>query len=253
MGVGGESGLLANDASMTPTDAKNAVYDELRAEFGDASPKAHGYLSERSFFQERALVLEAVGDAPGTILDVGCGGGLVALPLVEAGRRVVGVDFSAGACRRAKSNGIEAIRGDAFDLPLAEGMADVVLNVEFVQEHRPEAVERLLQEVARVLRPGGRLVLVWSNRKALPHRIAGPLLRLLGRLRGRPWLTAAVRYTMHSVAEVRAASARAGLAVDEVFAIFPPWRARLARADGVLAASIGSSFVATFRKSRAAP
>ena len=236
---------------MTPTDAKNAIYDELRAEFGDASPKADRYLSERSFFQERALVLEAVGDAPGTILDVGCGGGLVALPLVEAGRRVVGVDVNAGSCRRAKSNGVATIRGDAFDLPLAEGMADVVLNVEFLQEHRPEAVERLLQEVARVLRPGGRLVLVWGNRGALPHRIAGSLSRFWGRLRGRPWLMAAV--AMHSVADVRAASARAGLAVDEVFAIFPPWRVRLARADGVLAASIGSSFVATFRKSRAAP
>ena len=230
---------------------KDAVYDALEAEFGHASPKASGYLSERSFCRERALGLDALGDAPGTVLDVGCGGGLVALPLVAAGHRVVGVDFNAAACRRAKSNGIAAIRCDAFELPLAEGMADAVLNVEFAQEHQPESVERLLREAARVLRPGGRLVLVWSNRRALVHRIAGPLSRLWESLRGRPSVMHAVRYTTHSVAGMRAAGARAGLAVDEVFAIFPPCRLRLAGVDGVLAALIGSSFVAVFRTPRA--
>lgn len=78
--------------------SKDAVYDALRAECGDASPKASGYLSERSFYRERALVLEAVGDVQSTVLDVAGGGGLVALPLVAAGCRVVGVDFNAGAC-----------------------------------------------------------------------------------------------------------------------------------------------------------
>ena len=235
---------------MNPAD-KDEVYDELRSEFGDASPKASGYLSERSFFHERALVLEAVGDAPGTVLDVGCGGGLVVQPLARAGRRVVGVDFNAAACRHAKSNGIEAIRGNAFELPLAEDIADVALNVEFAQEHGPEAVERMLEEVARVLRPGGRLVLVWSNRQALLHRILGPLSRVWEGWGGRPSVEHSVRYTAHTVAGVRAAGERAGLALDEAFAIFPPWRMRLARADGALAALIGSSFVALFRAPRA--
>ena len=81
----------------------DAVYDQLRDEFGDASPKASGYLSERSFVRERGFVLDAVGDAPGTVVDVACGGGLVSAPLVAAGRRVVGMDFNAGACRCAKS------------------------------------------------------------------------------------------------------------------------------------------------------
>lgn len=230
-------------------DAKDAVYDALRAEFGDASPRASGYLSERSFFRERALVLEAVGDVQGTVLDVAGGGGLVALPLVVAGCRVVGVDFNAGACRCAKSNGIDALRGDAFALPLAAGVADLVLNVEFAQEHGPEMIETMLREVARVLRPEGRLVLVWGNREALPHRIAGPLSRIWELLRRRRLFPPAVH---HSVAEVRAAGERAGLAVEDLFAIFPPWRLRLARADGVSARLIGSSFVGVFHKPGAA-
>ena len=227
---------------------KDAVYDQLRDEFGDASPKASGYLSERSFVRERALVLEAVGDAPGTVLDVGCGGGLVSLPLVAAGHRVVGMDFNAGACRCAKSNGIEALRGNAFELPLAGDAADLVLNVEFAQEHEPEMVDRLLREVARVLRPGGRLVLVWGNRGSLAHRIMGPLSRIWEVLRGRKPLASVVHHTM---ADMRAAGQRAGLALDDAFAIFPPCRLRLPRADGALAALIGTSFVATFRAPRA--
>ena len=234
---------------MIPADPrKDEVYDGLRADFGEASPKASGYLSEYSFFRERALVLEAIGDASGTILDVACGGGLVTLPLAETGRRVVGVDFNAAACRRARRNGIEAIRGDAFNLPLADGVADVVLNVEFAQEYEPEAVGRLLHEWARVLRPGGRMVVVWSNRRALVHRIAHPISRVLDRLRGRASFGSLVH---HPVAGIRSRGERAGLAVDGVFAIFPPLGLRLRRVDGPLVTLIGSSFVAILRKQAA--
>ena len=231
---------------MTRADIrKDEVYDGLRADFGGASPKASGYLSEYSFFRERALALEAVGDEPGTILDLACGGGLVTLPLAEAGHRVIGLDFNAAACRQAKWNGIEAIRGDAFNLPLADGMADTVVNVEFAQEYELEAVGGMLHEVARVLRPGGRLVIVWGNRRALVHRIAHPISQVLDRLRGRASFASSLR---HSLDGIQTAGARAGLALDRMFAIFPPLRLRLRRADGPLASLIGSSFAAVFRK-----
>ena len=231
---------------MTRADIrKDEIYDGLRADFGEASPKASGYLSEYSFFRERALVLEAVGDEPGTILDLACGGGLVTLPLAEAGHRVIGLDFNAAACRQAKRNGIEAIRGDAFNLPLADGIADVVLNVEFAQEYELEAVGGMLHEVARVLRPSGRLVIVWGNRRALVHRIAHPVSQVLDRLRGRASFASSVH---HSLAGILTAGEKAGLALDRMFAIFPPLRLRLRRIDGPLACPIGSSYVAVFRK-----
>ena len=52
----------------------------------------------------------------------------------------------------------------------------------------------------------------------------------------------------HTPLRIRAAGKRAGLRLDEVWAIFPPLRLRLRRADGPLADLIGSSFVAVFRK-----
>ena len=228
---------------MTRADPRaDEIYDSLRAGFGEASPKASGYLSEYSFRREREMVLEAVGAEPGTVVDLACGAGLVTLPLVRAGRRVIGVDFNAAACRQAGCNGLGAVRGDAFDLPLADGLADTVLNVEFAQSYGPEAVERMLDEAARVLRPAGRLVIVWGHRAALIHRIVHPFASIPDRRRG--WGP----YFNHAPLKVRAAGERVGLRLDEVWAIFPPLRLRLRRADGPLAALIGSSFVAVFRK-----
>lgn len=222
----------------------DASYDELRAEFGEASPKASGYLSEYSFLRGRALVLEVVGDEPGTVVDLACGAGLITLPLARAGCRVIGVDFNAAACRQAGRNGLGAVRGDAFNLPLADGAADVVLNVEFAQQYDFQAVERMLQEAARVLRPSGRLVIVWPNRRALVHRVLSAVLRVLGRLRGR------MRHSLvnHAPLEMHDAGRRSGLELDKTFAIFPPLSLRFGRIDGPLVSVIGSSFVAVFRK-----
>ena len=218
------------------------IYDGLQGDFGTVSPKAVGYLSEYSFLRERMMVLETVGDEPGVVVDLACGAGLITLPLAKAGCRVIGIDFNAAACRQARRNGIEAVRGDAFNLPLSDGMADVVLNVEFAQQYDLEAVERMLHEAARVLRPSGRLVIVWSNRAALVHRIVSAAWNLLNRLRGRAWFA----LIHHARSAMQAAGERAGLGLDEVFAIFPLSRFR--RVEGPLVSLIGTSFVATFRK-----
>jgi SAM-dependent methyltransferase len=66
---------------------------------------------------------------------------------------------------------IEAIVGDATDLGrFADGEIDVVFASNFVEHLDHDAIDRLLGEVRRVLRPGGRLLLVQPNFRLAPRR-----------------------------------------------------------------------------------
>ena len=98
------------------------------------------------------------GFAGRTVVDLGCGGGLLAVPLAREGAHVVGLDLAAKALRAARAQQPErllAAQADLQELPLAERSADVVLLAD-VLEHvdDPAAV---VAQAARVLRPGGAL------------------------------------------------------------------------------------------------
>jgi 2-polyprenyl-6-hydroxyphenyl methylase/3-demethylubiquinone-9 3-methyltransferase len=98
---------------------------------------------------------ELIPPAPpggGSLLDVGCGGGLLA-PHVPAGYRHVGVDLSESALAVAAAHGVEPVRADASALPFADGSFDVVVAGE-VLEHVPD-FRAVVAEALRVLRPGG--------------------------------------------------------------------------------------------------
>lgn len=122
---------------------------------------ALGAVTERL---ERAVVLDLAGPLAGRdVLDVGCGDGAYALAAARAGARVTGLDRSAPALAaaraRAESEGLSLdLRvGDAGALPFPAERFDLVLAVTvlcFVDEPA-----RAVGEMARVLRPGGLLVL----------------------------------------------------------------------------------------------
>ncbi|WP_103500321.1 MULTISPECIES: methyltransferase domain-containing protein [Streptomyces] len=95
---------------------------------------------------------------PGAVLvDLGCGGGLMAPHLRGKGYHHLGVDRSPSALRHAAAHGVLAVRGDVLAVPLRDGCADVVAAGEIL-EH-VEDLPRAVAEACRLLRPGGLLVL----------------------------------------------------------------------------------------------
>lgn len=93
----------------------------------------------------------------GLLLDLACGGGVLA-PHVEAkGYRHVGVDLSFPSLQVARQHGVVPVRGDVLRLPFRDEVAQVVVAGE-VLEHVTD-LEAAVTEACRVLKPGGTLVL----------------------------------------------------------------------------------------------
>ena len=113
----------------------------------------------------RRHALAAAGVGPGDrVLDLACGTGDLAEQAVALGARVVGVDFAREMLRGAKARGIDAsfVQGDAGALPLATHCVDVV-SCGFALRNFT-SLDRAFAELARVLRPGGRIALLDVDR-----------------------------------------------------------------------------------------
>ncbi|MBL8695248.1 MAG: 3-demethylubiquinone-9 3-O-methyltransferase [Planctomycetes bacterium] len=99
------------------------------------------------------------------VLDLGCGGGLLSVPLSQMGARVVGVDRSRASLRQAQEHGGTETRwlaADLIELPLQDRCADIVILADVVEHVKARG--QLLSEAARVLRRGGFLYINTVNR-----------------------------------------------------------------------------------------
>lgn len=104
-----------------------------------------------------------VGDEPADVVDLGAGTGKLTRGLVALGHRVTAVEPLAEMLehlRRAVPEA-QATEGSAEQIPLADATADVVACAQAFHWFDHVAA---LPEIARVLRPGGRLALVWNSR-----------------------------------------------------------------------------------------
>lgn len=122
--------------------ARKSLYDEVAG--GDA----------------REVALQAVREAaPRSVLEVGCGEGeLAARMWAEMDVRPVAIDQSARMVELARDRGVDARVGDVRDLPFEDGSFDVAVAA-WVLFHVAD-LDRGISELARITRPGGRLVAV---------------------------------------------------------------------------------------------
>ena len=125
-----------------------------------------GLEARRSIYRDvegpdaREVAFAAVAEsAPGRVLEVGCGPGELAERIGrDFGADVVAVDTSERMVALASGRGVPALLGDVQALPFPDGSFHCALAAWMLFHVRE--LDRALAELARVLRPGGRLVAV---------------------------------------------------------------------------------------------
>lgn len=142
--------------------SKRRFYD-LFSSFYDRFVRLHSGDRQESMRDFLAEVADARGGQ--TVIDLCTGTGASALRLARAGARIVGIDFSRGMlqqARRKDTRGAEVrwVQADASALPIASCSVDRA-TCSYAMYEFPGTVRRaVLQEVARILKPGGKFVMM---------------------------------------------------------------------------------------------
>jgi len=141
-----------------------------------------------------AAMVELAGKPEGLLVDPFCGSGTILGEARRAGWEVAGLDIDPAAVEASTANqpGVDVCLGDAADLPWANReAAAVVTNAPFGVQHIPQLGGRsegewwrsVLDELARVVRPGGTVVLLHPDRRRFRNEVnATSSLQLRARL-----------------------------------------------------------------------
>lgn len=166
----------------------------------------------------------ARGDRPTRILDLGIGPGVSGLAIVarRPDARVTGVDLSGPMLRRAarearrRDAALDLARADAARLPFGDGVFDVATQHSFL--YLVDDRGAVLDEVRRVLAPGGTYVMLEPHRRARPWRIPGMRGELRFKISMAAWRVVAAGFGQFDRDELRALLERHGfgeVCVDE--------------------------------------
>jgi SAM-dependent methyltransferase len=114
-----------------------------------------------------------------TLLDVGGGTGNISYHFKNDFKTIIVVDVSAQALNDLEKSLYHPVRADGLVIPLKNDSVDRILSVDFQEHLQPDQIPNLLQELNRVLKPGGILAVFTSC-------YGFSLRRLLFRLQGLP-------------------------------------------------------------------
>jgi demethylmenaquinone methyltransferase/2-methoxy-6-polyprenyl-1,4-benzoquinol methylase len=162
---------MSTQSGTLPPEGVRSMFDRIAPVY-DAMNRLMTAGLDRSW---RSAAVDAIVEPGDRVLDACCGTGDLAIAAARAGGKVTGIDFSRPMLERArlKAPEIEWVEGDALALPFGEGSFDAA-TVGFGVRNLAD-LERGLQELRRVLRPGGRLAILEITR---PQGLLAPFYRL---------------------------------------------------------------------------
>lgn len=206
-----------------PRDATR-YFDALSATYARRYDAGGGLWHRHFFGGRRDIALSWLANvAEGVVIDVGAGPGPLTAELRRRGVRVVAVDRAPGMAAEALRRGAAAACGDALSLPVRDAAADaaVALGLSSYIADLPA----LLRELARVVRPGGVVIVSVAVRSAPDWWLRRALRTPAGAIGVRGVLTSGVTLHTRTRAEWRAAAGAAGLDLEQErghdFTLFP--------------------------------
>lgn len=158
-----------------PSQINNEFYDELGDDWYQADDHAIALLRAEQKVKNDWVhrEIEKYNPHAQDILDIACGGGFLSNSLAKHYPRVCGIDASASSldvARKHDSTGkVDYQVADAYKLPFQNSEFDVVCLMDFL-EHVEEP-QKVIQEAARVLKPGGILFYHTFNRNILSNLV----------------------------------------------------------------------------------
>lgn len=173
--------MQRNTLSRTKMRSKSRSTEYVRVMYRFWSGIYDGVL-DVIFRFDRGLAIRTLDPKAGeNVLEAGCGTGLN-LPFFPKGCKVSAVDISKEMLAKAKEKTVKAnisfYAADARDLPFLNGMFDKALAT-FVLRVTPNP-EKVMEELARVVRPGGTVVIVDHFKRSLMDGFLNPLTFALG-------------------------------------------------------------------------
>lgn len=115
--------------------------------------------------QERRLarILQAAGErVRGRILENGCGVGMYVEHLAPHGGQVIGLEYELDRARQARARSTQILNAAGELLPFPQASFDLILSHEVLEHVQDDRLA--VEEMVRVLRPGGRAVIFAPNR-----------------------------------------------------------------------------------------
>ena len=149
------------------------VYTELFARLPDHPQHKADPEKRRRNTAIQVAFLRTLLPPAAVFIEVGCGDAAVTQLVAAHVQEAVGIDVTGTLIDHAAAPAnFRFVHTDGTNLPLVDGMADLVYSNQLMEHLYPDDARQQLQEVIRILRPGGRYVCSTPNRLTGPHDIS---------------------------------------------------------------------------------